>query len=514
MAIKEKLKALQDNPREKAKSKSNKTPNTYVILFFIIAFIAILTWFIPGGQYKLDKANHAISGTYSQITSNPQGIWDIFMAPIIGMLGSKTTAAAIPISLFVMLFGSFLEMMERTGALKIGLRRVATASQQRLLLLIAALTSVMAVMGTIEGAYEEGVVYLMMILPILMALGLDTVTGVMIVVLGTQIGCLASTINPFATGIASGIAGISVGDGIGHRTIMLIVLTAIVVVFIYLHARKVQQNPEKSMQYYRLNEDRHLFPTSENQNMQLDKQQKYSLAVFILTFTIMVVSLVPWSSLNKNWTFFADATAWIGNNYWLSRLLGKDMVPFGDWYFAELSMLLLVMTFVIGKIMKYSANEIVDITIKGAGGLVSTAFVVAMARGIQVVMDSGKITPSILHMGESTLSSLSPVAFAIVSLIFYFLIACLIPSSSGLAAATIAIMASLSRFAHVDVSVMITIYCMALGLAKMVTPTSIVLMTCLQATNISYAKWVRFIAPYVFGLFIVCCLILSVLVSI
>ncbi|MBV7363250.1 YfcC family protein [Actinomycetaceae bacterium TAE3-ERU4] len=503
------------DPKVKAKKKKTRqSPNTYVILFFITAFIAILSWFIPGGAYKLDDAGHAIAGTYAEVPSTPQGLWDVLMAPITGMLGSKATAAAIPISLFVMLFGSFLEMMEQTGALKLGLHKVAVASQKRLLVLIAVLTSVMSFMGTVEGAYEEGMVYLMMFIPILLALGLDTVTGVMIVVLGTQIGCLASTINPFATGIASGIAGISVGDGMGHRALMLVGLTAVVIAFIYQYARKVQANPEKSMQFYRRDEDLRLFAATEEGEVKMEKRQKWALGLFITTFVIMIVSLVPWTSLNENWTFFGTFTKWIGNTPGLREVFGSNIVPFGDWYFAELSMLLLLMTFVIGWVSGYTANEIVDITIKGAGGLVSTAFVVAMARGIQVVMDSGKITPSILHFGESTLSSLSPISFAIVSLIFYFLIACLIPSSSGLAAATMAIMASLSRFAHVDVSIMITIYCMALGLAKMVTPTSIVLMTCLQAAKVPYGKWVRFIAPYVAALFALCCVILAILVSI
>jgi uncharacterized ion transporter superfamily protein YfcC len=222
----------------------------------------------------------------------------------------------------------------------------------------------------------------------------------------------------------------------------------------------------------------------------------------------MVVSLVPWTDLNPNWTFFGDLTTWIARTPVLRSVLGADIAPFGTWYFAELSMLLLVMSFVIGKIMGFETNKIVDVIIKGAAGLVSTAMIVAMARGIQVVMDDGAITPTILHFGEGSLAALPPVVFMIVSLVFYFLIACLIPSSTGLAAATMAIMASLSRFAGVPVPLMVTIYCMALGLAKMVTPTSIVLMTCLQATNVSYARWIRFILPYVLVIFAACCLVL------
>ncbi|WEV47380.1 YfcC family protein [Bifidobacterium sp. ESL0690] len=503
--------AKSDEKKDVKPKRRKSMPNTYVILFLIIVVIAVLTWFVPGGAYKADATGHAISGTYHSVKSTPQGIWDMLMAPITGMLGSKTIDPAIPISLFIMLFGSFLEMMEESGALKIGLRKIAIASQKKLLLLIVALTSIMSVLGTIEGAYEEGIVYLLMFLPLLLAMGLDTVTGTMIIVLGTQAGCLASTINPFATGIASGIARISVGDGLGLRVIMLIVFTALVSFLIFTYAKRVQKDPSRSMQYYRRDKDLELFPTAEDDShLSLTGAQKASLWLFVATFVIMVISLIPWTGLNSKWTFFETFATWIGKTPVLRVLLGSDITPFGSWYFAELSMLLLVMSFIIGKVMGYTTDKIVNIIIHGASGLVSTALIVAMARGIQVVMDDGQITPTILHMGESSLAALPPIAFMIVSLIFYTLIACLIPSSTGLAAATMAIMASLAGFAHVPAALMVTIYCMALGLAKMVTPTSIVLMTCLQAAHISYGKWIRFIAPYWAIIFGACCVILVI----
>ncbi len=490
-----------------SKKKKFKTPNTYVILFAVIAVIAILSWFIPGGAYDLDDAGRAISGTYHTVTSNPQGIWDVLLSPIIGMVGSKTTAAAISISLFIMLFGSFLEMMEETGAVKTGLKKITIKNQNNMHILIAILVIVMSFFGTVEGAYEEGIVYFMMFVPVILALGLDTVVAVMIVVLGTQIGCLASTVNPFSVGIASGIAGISSGDGIGLRVLMLVVMTALIIFIICRYADKIKAHPEKSVQFFRRDKDLEEFPVSK-ENVELTGKQKAALGMFIATFAIMIVSLVPWTAINPSWTFFKDFVGWIAATPIISSVLGGDITPFGDWYFPELTMMLLVMTIVTGFIMKYNINKIIDIIIKGASGLVATAFVVPLARGIQVVMDSGQITPTILHFGEATLSALPPVAFVIVSLLFYFAIACLIPSSTGLAAATMAVMAALARFAGVPVSIMITIYCVALGMAKMISPTSIVVMTCTSAAHMSYGDWVKHVLPTVGIVFAVSCVFL------
>ena len=450
---------MSDNEPAKGKKKF-KMPNTYVILFGVICFIAVLSWFVPGGAYELNANGDAISGTYHIVESNPQGLWDVLMAPITGMLGSGAISGAIAISLTILLFGSFLEMMEETGAVKTALKRITMKNQNNMHLLIGILVCLMSFLGTLEGAYEEGIVYFLMFVPVILALGLDTVVAIMIVVLGTQAGCLASTVNPFATGIASGIAGISAGDGMGMRVLMLVVFTALVILIINRYADKVKAYPEKSVQFFRRKLDLIEFPVSTNENLDLSGRQKGVLAIFVLTF----------------------------------------------------AMLVMVMTLLAGIVMRYKADKIIDTLIKGAAGLVSTAFVVPLARGIQVVMDGGQITPTILHMCENTLSALPPVAFVIVALICYFLIACLIPSSTGLAAATMGIMAALSQFAGVDVAIMVTIYCMALGLAKMISPTSIVVMTCTSAAHMSYGDWVKKAAPIVGFLFFVCCVFLTVAV--
>ncbi len=503
---------MAEATKKKAAKKKFQMPNTYVILFGVIALIAVLTWFVPGGAYELDGAGNAIAGTYHVVESKPQGLWDIFMAPITGMLGGGTVSGAISISLTIMLFGSLLEMMDKTCALKTAIKRITNANQNNMHLLIAILVLIMSFFGTLEGAYEEGIVYFLMFVPVILALGLDTVTAIMIVVFGTQAGCISSIINPFSTGIASGIAGISPGEGMLARVAMFVIFDALVIFIICRYADKIKAYPEKSIQFFRRDADLKEFPAAENEDLTLTGRQKGALVLFVLTFVFMIIGLTPWTSLNPEWTFFQDFVAWVGATPFVRNVLGVDMTAFGDWYFPELSMITLIMVILIGVVMRYDADTIIDTILKGAAGLVSTAFVVPLARGIQVVMDNGQITPSILNMCEGALASLPPVAFVIVALVCYFLIACLIPSSTGLAAATMGIMGTLSTFAGVDVYIMIIIYLMALGLAKMITPCSIVVMTCTSAAHMSYGDWVKKAAPIVAILFVACCVFLCVLV--
>jgi len=486
------------------KKKSFKMPNTYVIIFLALVLVAILTWIIPGGTYTLDEAGNAMANTYKRLEANPQGLWNIIMAPIIGMVGNEQVAGAIAISLNVMLFGSFLEMMDETGVINIALTNVARKYKENHTLLIVVLVFIMGLFGTVQGAYEEGFVYLLMFLPIVLALGLDTIVALMIVIFGTQGGCIASIVNPFSTGIASGIAGISPGEGIIARSVIFIVIMSLVSLIVIHYANSIKKNPEKSTQYFRREKDIEEFvgkAGEDDTNQGLTKPQTKVLIAFIMTFVILIVSLIPWTSLNSNWTFFESFTTWISGVPILGTILGRNIIPLGDWYFNEINGLLIVMTFLSGFFMKYDTDKIINIFIKGAASLVSTAFIIPLARGIQVIMTDGNITATILNFSEQTLGSLSPVVFVVVTLIFYIILATFIPSSTGLAASTMSIMAPLGIFAGISKALMVIIYNMSLGLVKMIMPTSIIVMTCTQAAHVNYGAWFKSTWKYVLLMF-------------
>ncbi len=492
---------------QKKEKKAFKTPNVYVILFFVLIFVAILTWIIPGGKYQLNEAGQAIGGTYSKSGSNPQGLWDILMAPVIGMVGNEKFSGAIAISLDVMVFGSFLEMVNQTGALDISLKNIAKKYKSNYKLLITILVYAMMALGTIYGAYEEGFVYLMMFLSIILSLGLDTIVALMIVIFGTAAGNAASIINPFSTGVAAGIAGIPPGEGMGYRALVFVALGLVVSYMISLYAGKILKNPEKSFQHFRREKDLEEFTTTGTDE-KMSSMQKKVFGVFVFTFSVLIISLIPWSTLSDKLTFFEDFANWLVGIPVLGSLIGKTLVPFGQWSFNEMTVLMIVMTFVVGIIAKYSVDKSVSIFIKGASDLVSTALIIPMARGIQVLMTEGNITSTILNFGENHLASLPPFLFVIICLVFYFVIASLMPSSTGLAAATMSIMAPLAVFAGLQETNMILIYNFSLGLVKMIMPTSIIVMTCTQVVHVDYLTWVKAVWKPWLVIVLTCCLFL------
>lgn len=477
------------------KNKKKESLNAITILMIVIAVVAVLSWIIPAGQYELDEAGNYIAGTYHTVESTPQGIWDVLTAPIHGMIGTETTSGAIEVSLFILVVGGFLGVVNYTGALDAGIAAAIRSNRDNMDRLIWFMMALFGLGGSTYGMAEETVAFYPLIIPIMVSTGLDSAVGVAVVLVGSALGVLASTVNPFATGVAADMAGISMGEGIGVRLVFLIVMYVIGALYVTRYAHKVWDDEKNSVSYDELDEQREEFAIDlEDENAQaITKKQKRALILFGLTFLVMILSLIPWEDLNANWTLFSDIHYWLLGVPFLGNLIGQSSIPLGTWYLGEITMLFMVMAVVIGLVYGLSENEIVTNFIDGTKDLMSVALVVAVARGIQVVMNNGQITATILHWGEESLANLPAGLFIFFVYIFYILMSFLIPSTSGLAAATMGIMAPLGLFAGVAPHLVITAYQAGSGIVNLVTPTSGVVMSALSIGKIGINTWLKWI---------------------
>ena len=488
-----------------------KLPSAYTILFILIAIVAVFTWFIPAGQYQVNDAGDIIAETYKSVSQQPQGIWDILMAPIKGMLGTETTPGAIDISLFILVIGGFLGVVNSTGALDAGIASIIKKQKGREKILIPLLMVLFALGGSTFGMAEETIPFYMLLIPVMMSVGFDSITAIGTILIGSQVGCLASTINPFATGVASQTANISPSDGLGLRIFMLVVLLAISIFYVYRYASKIQKDPTKSLVYSQRTTDQKYFKTDViDQQKAITGKQKAVNAVFFGTFILMLVSLIPWSDIFKGFTFFEDATKWLVNLPFIGTLIGKDAAPLGTWYFMEITMLFMLAAIVVAFVYKIKEPEFIRNFMTGASDMIGVAFVVAIARGIQVVMNDGMMTDTILRLGEQSLSGLSSGVFIVLTYIFYLPMSFLIPSTSGLASATIGIIGPMGEFAGVSKSLVVTAFQSASGLINLITPTSAVVMGALAIGRTNIGVWFKFVGKLVAILFVATAVILAV----
>ena len=237
-------------------------PTAYTVLFGLLILVVIATWFIPAGQYDTNEDGEPIPGSYHNVEQNPQRLLaDTLMSPISGMYGLQgedgsvnvyntgSLYGAIDVALFVLIIGGFLGVTMKTGAIDAGIGKITTALEGREKWMIAILMIVFALGGTSYGMAEESLAFYGLIIAVMIAAGYDALTGVAVIMVGAGIGVLASTVNPFATGIASGFAGVSIADGLVSRLIILVVGTAIGIFFVSRYAAKVKADPSKSLVY-------------------------------------------------------------------------------------------------------------------------------------------------------------------------------------------------------------------------------------------------------------------------
>ncbi|HDV0843917.1 TPA: YfcC family protein, partial [Enterococcus faecalis] len=244
-----------------------KIPSSYTILFFIIFLMVILTWIIPAGQYDVNKAKELIPGTFHYVMKNQQGLWDIIKAPVIGMMGDDKTSAAIPVSLFLLVVGGFLGVINATNSLNAGISSIVKRYQGREKQLIVVLMILFSLGGTTFGMSEETLVFYPLLLPVMYSIGLDSLVAVGVILIGSTVGVLASTVNPFATGVASQAAGISPGQGILWRLILWVLLTSIAIFYVYHYAQKIEKDPRKSLVYAQREKDIASFKLQEIDSM-------------------------------------------------------------------------------------------------------------------------------------------------------------------------------------------------------------------------------------------------------
>lgn len=437
-------------------------PTAYTILIGIIIVIAILTWIIPAGQYEYRPDGEPIAGSYHEVPQNGQGAGAVALAPLAGLY------EAIDIAAFILMVGGFLGVMTATGAIDAGIAAIIRALKGRENLLIPILMSAFALGGTTFGMAEETIAFYPLVLPIVVAAGYDAVTAVSIIMLGAGAGVLGSTVNPFATGIASGFAGVSLGDGILLRLIMLVVFLFISIWYVMAYAARVKADPSRSVVADLYDEHRAHFAAESGEAVKLTGTHKLALTLFAITFLVMVYAVIPFDEM------------------------GLPLPTLG-WWFQELSALFLVGAILTGLLCRLGEQKLVDSFVAGAADLLGVAFIIGISRGITVVMNAGLITDTILSWGEAALTGVGSLIFLILTYLIYLPLSFLIPSSSGLATLSMPIMAPLADFAGVGRDLVITAFQSASGLINLVTPTSAVVMGGLAIGRVPYDRWLKYV---------------------
>lgn len=481
--------------------KKRGMPSSFTILLALLAIVAVVTVIVSG------TSGGAVTAAR---------LSDFCTAPVKGF------ADALPVCLFVMILGGFLGMMTETGALDNGIAVLVQKLKGNEIMLIPVLMLIFSLGGTTYGMCEETVPFYALLAATMMAAGFDPMVGAATVLLGAGCGCLGSTVNPFAVGAAvdalTGV-GIEVNQSIiiGLGAVLWIVTTAMSIVFVMSYAKKVKADKGStilSMQELKDAEEAHGKAASEvNKEVKLTGRQKGVLIAFAFTFVVMIVGFIPLADLNEGVANFFDAGAVYdadGNAIvqgWSALITG---LPIGQWYFDEASTWFFLMAILIGIIGGLSEKQIVNTFITGAADMMSVVLVIALARGISVLMASTGLDVYVLDAAANALAGLSGVIFAPMSFLVYFGLSFLIPSTSGMATVSMPIMGPLAVKLGFSPEVMVMIFSAAIGVVNLFTPTSGAIMGGLALAKIEWTTWLKFALKLIVALSVVCAVILTI----
>ena len=455
-----------------AKKKTKVMLSSFSIILILIFGLGILSHVLPDAQFVDEQIVNG-SGTVGAKLSQ------VLMSPILGF------EDAIDVGIFIMMLGGLLAVINKTGALETGIKVLVRKLKGRELLLIPILMFIFSVCGSTYGMLEETVGFYVLLAATMMAAGMDPLVGSAVILLGAGSGCLGSTVNPFATGVA--LSALPDGVTANHGLVLLIAtflwLTTlgISIFFVMNYAKKVKK--DKGSTILSLREQKQAekkfgnFYKKDEKEVDLTGKQKFTLILFALTFLVMIIGFIPWGEFDI--TFFDSFTGW---------LTGSSL---GNWWFYEAALWFLIMSIIIAIINKFGEKGFVDTFVDGADDMIGVILVIAIARGASVLMGQTYLDNYIIYNAADLLAKVPEMLFVPLNYMLHIVLSILVPSSSGLATLSTPIIAPLAAQLGYSVEVTIMTLVAANGLVNLITPTCGAIMGGLALAKVEYSTWFK-----------------------
>jgi len=522
---------ISDKVPESNKSSGCKFPTAYTILVIIEFIFFILTYIIPKGKFdtieysdgkfivksynKTDKIHNAteevldeygikiplanfidgyikgaisIPNTYQEIQGENKNFFSVFVYPIKGLIDS------CGIAFFLFVLGGTINILIEMNALSAGIAALGRVTKGREFILLILVLVITSFGGTTFGFMEEVLPFYPILIPIFLKSGFDVLLGMGGLFLGSMMGCMFSTVNAFSVVIASYSAGINFVDGIYFRLVCLVlgdILATFYLYFYYLRIKKdmtysivydirqeleekylKEENKENDVKVSDEEENLLLKEKEEDKNNKFTWPQKIGLIILMIGFGVMIYGVL---ALN--------------------------------WWFEHMTAVFLIAAIIFMFLYNEGEQKGIDVFIRGASEFVGVSIVIGLARGINITLDEGNISDTILNTMINLIDGFPKILFAILMLIIFIILGFFIQSSSGLAVLSMPVFAPLADNANCSRTVVINTYMMGQYLIGFIAPTGICLIV-LQLVGIPYNYWIKFIWPYL----LICFIFLIVLV--
>lgn len=484
---------------EPAEEKSRAFPSALSILTLVIVGVWIATFFIPAGTYEFEGRN-PIPGSFQQIESpmdTGERVVDLLLSPINGLYGiqnadghvgpfnSGSLFGSAQVFLFILAIGGFMTVVFATGALDRGISMLAFRLKDKGSLLIIVMSILFAILGSVMTWSDEQLGFYALVVPLMLALRYDRIVAVAVLGVAPSMGVIGSTVTPFRIGIGSDAAGISIGDGIVLRLVLLVLCTTAMLIYTLRYANKVRSDPSASL--VGISElDAEVARQAESTTVEpLTGRHKAVLALTAFAFILLAFSIVPWGSILNN----------VAVDPITHESVTKAFAWELGWWLPELTAMFIVMALITGIVGGMGEAGISKNFMKGVVDFTGPAFLVAFARAVAVILTNTKTLDTVLNAMEGFVSGRSEVVFVLLLAIAALPLTFLVGAGSAGMALVMPILAPLGDFAGVDRSLIVTLYSAVGGWLTNMLPTNAILMASLVLAKVRFDTYIKWVAP-------------------
>lgn len=507
---------------------TKRIPHAYTIISVVVLLCAVLSWIIPAGEYDREQVvvngvekTIIVENSFHVVEQNPQ-TWQVFTSLLQGFERQSGIIA------FLLIMGGAFQVMNATRSIDVGiysfLNYTRTLEQHRFLnklgvnnIIIVAIMLLFSLFGAVFGMSEETIAFTILVMPLAISMGYDSIVGICMVYVAAHIGFSGAMLNPFTVGIAQGFSDLPLFSGFEYRLFCWVILTSVIIVCVLQYASKIKKNP-KSSPMYKLDEAWRL----KADQGAIEVSYKTTVSAWVI-YILTLISLILFSFYYPQSTFefggmnttlyttpvFTVLFAIIGfvslkrsNHFFILVLLAFTIlfliqgVMAHGWYLPEISGIFLAMGVLSGFAFGMNADSIIKHFLDGAKDMLSAAIVVGLAGGIIQVLEDGSIIDPILHGLASLLGETSKLFSLTIMYLIQTLINLVIPSGTAKAALTMPIMAPFSDVIGISRQATVLAFQFGDGFTNMITPTSAVLLGVLGVAKVPYGVWIKWFIKY------------------
>lgn len=473
-------------------AKTWAMPDTYLILLAVAVFAFALNFVIPAGTFdtvitEVNGVERSVidPGSYQSAEGGPAGMALFAEGGGIGFLnfafegmvsGSKW-GASIGVFAFILLTGGAFGLIFASGSVERGLFQVIARNRKAGHFYLATLCFLFSLGGAVFGMGEEVIPFTLIVVPLLVSMGYDSITALLVTYVATQVGFATSWMNPFGVSIAQGIAGVPLMSGSGLRMALWLLATGGLAAYTIVYARRIQSEPKRSLAYAsdQVFRDKSVSAASLQTMVRGDG--------WVLLLFCAGIAWMIWGVIERSYFLPEIATQF----FTMGIVIAAVAIAFG--------------------LNGLTPNKAAAAFREGAQQLLPAAMVVAFAKGIVLLLggddpEGASVLNTILHAAGNGLADVSGAVSAWFMLVFQTVFNFFITSGSGQAALTMPIMAPLADVVGVTRQTAVLAFQLGDGLTNIIVPTSAALMGCLGAARLDWGVWLRFVLPLQGALFL------------